>query len=152
MNLPQIQRILQDFEKESSQMDMKEEMMGDSIDDAMEEDEGEGNEEEESGRILEEVLAEIGVSVGQQVRRALRSSPLPPPASFSFLLLGLHRAPLRTSGADPALHTARRDPLLPPDLDNRRTIPTSSGRHGRRWGSPCTFRRRRRRRGGRVAG
>lgn len=72
MNLPQIQKILQDFEKESSQMDMKEEMMGDAIDDVMEED-GEG-EEEEGDRILDEVLAEIGISVGQQV-------------SFSILLL-----------------------------------------------------------------
>ena len=35
-NLPQIQRILMEFEKESSMMDMKEEMMGDAIDDAME--------------------------------------------------------------------------------------------------------------------
>lgn len=66
MNLPQIQRILQEFEKESSTMDMKEEMMSDSIDDVME-DEGEG-EEEEGDRILDEVLAEIGISVGQQVR------------------------------------------------------------------------------------
>jgi charged multivesicular body protein 2A len=65
MNLPQIQRILQDFEKESSMMDMKEEMMSDSIDDVME-DEGEGEEAEED-RILDEVLAEIGISVGQQV-------------------------------------------------------------------------------------
>lgn len=41
--------------------------MGDAIDDAMEDDVGE-TEEEEGDRILEEVLAEIGVSVGQQVR------------------------------------------------------------------------------------
>ena len=67
MNLPQIQRILQEFERESSMMDMKEEMMGESIDDAMEDDVGE-TEEEEGDRILDEVLAEIGVSVGQQVR------------------------------------------------------------------------------------
>lgn len=46
-------------------MDMKEEMMGDSIDDVME-DEGE-TEEAEGDKILEEVLAEIGISVGQQV-------------------------------------------------------------------------------------
>lgn len=68
MNLPQIQRILQEFEKESSQMDMKEEMMGESIDDAMDENEGE-TEEEEGNKILEEVLAEIGINVEQQVRR-----------------------------------------------------------------------------------
>jgi charged multivesicular body protein 2A len=31
MNLPQIQKILMDFEKESSVMDMKEEMMNDAV-------------------------------------------------------------------------------------------------------------------------
>lgn len=68
MNLPQISKILQEFEKESSMMDMKEEMMSDSIDDVMEDDNGENEEEVEGERILEEVLAEIGISVGQQVR------------------------------------------------------------------------------------
>lgn len=80
MNLPQIQRILQDFEKESSMMDMKEEMMGDAIDDAMDDELGE-TEEEEGDRILDEVLAEIGVSVGQQVR------PLPMPLSLATIPL-----------------------------------------------------------------
>jgi len=65
MNLPQISKILQDFERESSAMDMKEEMMSDTIDDVME-DEGE-TEEEESDKILKQVLDEIGVSVSQQV-------------------------------------------------------------------------------------
>ncbi|BGO92219.1 hypothetical protein NBRC10512_000951 [Rhodotorula toruloides] len=74
LNLPQIQRILQDFEKESSMMDMKEEMMGDAIDDAMKDDVGE-TEEEEGDRILEEVLAEIGVSVGQQLGEAPTALP-----------------------------------------------------------------------------
>lgn len=45
MNLPQISKILQDFERESSAMDMKEEMMSDTIDDVMD-DEGETEEEE----------------------------------------------------------------------------------------------------------
>ncbi|BGP40916.1 ESCRT-III subunit protein did4 [Rhodotorula kratochvilovae] len=74
LNLPQIQRILQDFEKESSMMDMKEEMMGDAIDDAMDDELGE-TEEEEGDRILEEVLAEVGVSVGQQLGEAPTSLP-----------------------------------------------------------------------------
>lgn len=38
MNLPQIQRILQEFEKQSDVMDMKEEIMNDAIDDAMEDE------------------------------------------------------------------------------------------------------------------
>ncbi|KAI5475519.1 SNF7 family protein, charged multivesicular body protein 2A [Pseudohyphozyma bogoriensis] len=74
MNLPQIQRILTEFERESSQMDMKEEMMGESIDDVMEDGEGEG-EEEQSDKILEEVLAEIGISVGQQLGEAPTTAP-----------------------------------------------------------------------------
>jgi charged multivesicular body protein 2A len=43
LKLPQIQKIMMDFEKESEIMDMKEEMMSDAIDDAMGE---EGDEEE----------------------------------------------------------------------------------------------------------
>lgn len=38
LNLPQIQKILQEFEKQSEIMDMKEEIMNDAIDDAMGED------------------------------------------------------------------------------------------------------------------
>ena len=43
MKLPQIQKIMQDFERQSEQLDMKTEMMEDAIDDAME---GEDDEEE----------------------------------------------------------------------------------------------------------
>lgn len=71
-NLPQIQRILQEFEKESAVMDMKEEMMGDAIDDAMED---EDTEEAEGDKILDEVLAEIGISVGQQLGEVPTMSP-----------------------------------------------------------------------------
>lgn len=38
LNLPQIQRILQEFEKQSEVMDMKEEVMNDAMDDAMEDE------------------------------------------------------------------------------------------------------------------
>lgn len=68
LNLPQIQRIMNEFEKESSTMDMKEEMMSDAVDDAMEaEDEGEG-EEMEGDKILKEVLDEIGMNMNDAVR------------------------------------------------------------------------------------
>lgn len=63
----QIQKIMMDFEKESATMDMKEEMMSDAVDDAMDQ-EGEEEEEVEGDRILKEVLDEIGISIGQQVR------------------------------------------------------------------------------------
>ncbi|CAH0560808.1 unnamed protein product [Brassicogethes aeneus] len=60
LNLPQIQRILQDFEKQSEIMDMKEEIMNDAIDDAMEGD----DDEEESDAIVNQVLDELGLQLG----------------------------------------------------------------------------------------
>ena len=65
LNLPQIQRIMNEFEKESATMDMKEEMMSDAVDDVM--DEGLEDEEEEGDKILRQVLDEIGVDLSQQV-------------------------------------------------------------------------------------
>jgi len=65
LNLPQIQRIMNEFERESATMDMKEEMMSDAVDDVMD-DELE-DEEEESDKILKQVLDEIGVGISQQL-------------------------------------------------------------------------------------
>jgi len=64
LNLPSIQRIMNDFEKESSMMDMKEEMMSEAVDDVMDEE----DEEEEGDKILKQVLDEIGVDLSQRVR------------------------------------------------------------------------------------
>ncbi|EPQ58500.1 Snf7-domain-containing protein [Gloeophyllum trabeum ATCC 11539] len=68
LNLPAIQRIMNEFEKESSMMDMKEEMMSDAVDDVMEDDLE--DEEEEGDKILKEVLDEIGVSLSHQLTDA----------------------------------------------------------------------------------
>ncbi|KAH6573458.1 hypothetical protein BASA50_008157 [Batrachochytrium salamandrivorans] len=63
VNLPQISKIMMDFEQESEMMNMKEEMMNDAIDDVMED----GDEEEESDRIVNEVLDEIGIGLNQSL-------------------------------------------------------------------------------------
>lgn len=63
MNLPQIQKILHEFEKQSEIMDMKEEMISEHIDDAME-DEGD---EEESDAVVSQVLDELGLQLGDQL-------------------------------------------------------------------------------------
>jgi len=63
LNLPQIQRILQEFEKQSEIMDMKEEMMNDAIDDAMEGDE----DEEESDAVVSQVLDELGLQLNVEL-------------------------------------------------------------------------------------
>lgn len=67
LNLPAIQRIMNEFEKENATMDMKEEMMSDAVDDAMDAEE---DEEEEGDKILKQVLDEIGVDLSQQVTNA----------------------------------------------------------------------------------
>ncbi|XP_061717472.1 charged multivesicular body protein 2a [Cydia pomonella] len=59
LNMPQIQKILQEFEKQSEIMDMKEEMMNDSIDEAMEGDE----DEEESDAVVGQILDELGLQL-----------------------------------------------------------------------------------------
>lgn len=63
LNLPQIQQILHEFEKQSEIMDMKEEMINDTMDDAME-DEGD---EEESDAVVSQVLDELGLQLGDQL-------------------------------------------------------------------------------------
>lgn len=69
MNLPALQRIAMEFERENDVMDQRQEMMDDAIDEAT----GMEGEEEEGEDILKEVLDEIGVDLNQAV-----CSPGPP--------------------------------------------------------------------------
>merc|ERR1719450_1044621 len=66
MNLPQIQKIMTEFEKQNEMMGMKEEMMADAMDDAFADDEDEDEEE----NILGSVLAELGVEGGNKMASA----------------------------------------------------------------------------------
>lgn len=61
MNLPSLQRIAMEFEKENDIMDQRQEMMDDAIDDTMEAD------EEESEEIVNQVFDEIGIDLNQAV-------------------------------------------------------------------------------------
>lgn len=63
MNLPGLQRIAMEFERENEIMDERQEMMDDAIDEAT----GMEGEEEEGEDIIKEVLDGIGVDLGQQV-------------------------------------------------------------------------------------
>merc|ERR1712035_78023 len=62
MKLPQIQKIMQEFEKQSEMMNMKEEM-NDVMDDAM----GDEDDEEESEAVVNKVLDELGLEMGAEV-------------------------------------------------------------------------------------
>jgi hypothetical protein len=63
MNLPSLQRIAMEFERENDIMEQRQEMMDDAIDDAMD-----VGLEEEGDEVVEQVLEEIGVDLSQSVR------------------------------------------------------------------------------------
>ncbi|KAK9777702.1 putative DOA4-independent degradation protein 4 [Seiridium cardinale] len=60
MNLPALQRIAMEFERENDIMEQRQEMMDDAIDDAMD-----TGIEEEGDEVVEQVLEEIGVDLNQ---------------------------------------------------------------------------------------
>lgn len=62
MNLPQLQRIAMEFERENDIMEQRQEMMDDAVDDAMD-----VGVEEEGDEVVEQVLEEIGVDFNQAV-------------------------------------------------------------------------------------
>ena len=86
MNLPALQRIAMEFEKENDIMDQRQEMMDDAIDDAtgMED-------EEESEDVVNQVLDEIGIDLGQ----AVSTLSLPRPQSLTSYSLARRPADCR---------------------------------------------------------
>ncbi|CEP60890.1 ESCRT-III subunit protein DID4 LALA0_S02e02014g [Lachancea lanzarotensis] len=65
MNLPQLQRISAEFEKQSDLMDQRQEFMDDAVDDAMGD---ELEEDEEVDEIVNKVLDEIGVDLNAKLK------------------------------------------------------------------------------------
>ncbi|CAH8841819.1 unnamed protein product [Trichobilharzia szidati] len=63
MQLPQVQRIMMEFEKQTEMMEMKEEMMNDVIDDAI----GEDTDVDDSENIVNKVLEELGIDLNAQL-------------------------------------------------------------------------------------
>ena len=72
MNLPALQRIAMEFERENDIMDQREEMMGDAIDDVTGLDD-----EEETDEVVNQVLDELGLDLSQSVCFILLSPEQP---------------------------------------------------------------------------
>lgn len=66
MNLPALQRIMMEFQKQSEMMEMKQEVMQDAVDDALEDDE----DVEEQEAIVGAVLDELGIEMGDNLADA----------------------------------------------------------------------------------
>jgi len=63
INLPGLQQIMMEFERQSEFMDMKEESINDTMEEMYEDD----NEEEETDDIINQVLDEIGINLNTQL-------------------------------------------------------------------------------------
>jgi charged multivesicular body protein 2A len=63
MNLPALQKIAMEFERENDIMEQRQEIMDDAMDDAMD-----TGVEEEGDEVVEQVLEEIGIDFNQAVR------------------------------------------------------------------------------------
>mmetsp|Transcript_45572 Transcript_45572/g.103260 ORF Transcript_45572/g.103260 Transcript_45572/m.103260 type:complete len:158 (+) Transcript_45572:216-689(+) len=82
MNIPAITQMMREFEKQSNQMEMTEDMMNDAVDGVMDDGEDEAEEDE----VLNKVLMEIGIDVSQQLSAA-------PTASLPAAQQGVAQAP-----------------------------------------------------------
>jgi len=77
MNLPQIQKIMMEFEKQNEMMGMKEEMMEDAMDDAFADDE----DEDEEDSLLNQVYLELGIEATNNMAAPGTGSIATPAAS-----------------------------------------------------------------------
>lgn len=92
VDVPAINKMMVEFERENAKTEMMQEIMGDAIDDALG---GEENEEEED-RIVSQVLDEIGVSIGEEI-------PDAPTAKTPALETAPAKIAEPAGGDDPAL-------------------------------------------------
>uniref|UniRef100_A0A1D1YPB1 Vacuolar protein sorting-associated protein 2 1 n=1 Tax=Anthurium amnicola TaxID=1678845 RepID=A0A1D1YPB1_9ARAE len=106
MNLPSLQKIMQEFERQNEKMEMVTEVMGDAIDDALEGDE----EETETEELVSQVLDEIGIDINEQLVKA-PSSAVAAPA-----------APNKVAQAEAASEDGGIDSELQARLDNLRKM------------------------------
>eukprot|EP01126_Amoeba_proteus_P020019 TRINITY_DN2046_c0_g2_i6.p2 TRINITY_DN2046_c0_g2~~TRINITY_DN2046_c0_g2_i6.p2 ORF type:complete len:126 (+),score=42.27 TRINITY_DN2046_c0_g2_i6:462-839(+) len=66
INLPALQQIMMEFEKQSQIMDMKEEVISDTMEEMWESD----GEEEETDEIVNQILDEIGINLKSELVNA----------------------------------------------------------------------------------
>eukprot|EP01121_Diplochlamys_sp_Union-15-3_P017986 TRINITY_DN6453_c0_g1_i1.p1 TRINITY_DN6453_c0_g1~~TRINITY_DN6453_c0_g1_i1.p1 ORF type:complete len:136 (+),score=33.84 TRINITY_DN6453_c0_g1_i1:35-409(+) len=84
INLPAMQQIMMEFERQSEIMNMKEEVIGETMDDMLEQD----DEEEETETIINQVLDEIGIDIGQELADTPSSGAVKQPARKERVAVG----------------------------------------------------------------
>ena len=111
MSSANIQKIMMEFEKQNEMMGMKEEMMGDAMDEAFDDD----DDDEEENSIVDQVLAELDVVQKDQMAVAPTTSA---EASSAVDVSAGEQQPAAAGGGDPAADDL--DKELQKRLDNLR--------------------------------
>ncbi|CAL9729319.1 DOA4-independent degradation protein 4 [Monosporozyma unispora] len=70
VQLPNLQRIVMDFEKQSDIMDQKQEIIDETMEDSMGVDEDELNEDEQANEIINKIVDEIGVDLSTKMNNS----------------------------------------------------------------------------------
>ena len=112
MNLPKIQEIMAEFEKQNEMMGMKDEMMGDAMDEAF----GDDDDDEEEESIVGQVLQELGVE--QMDKMAVAPTTSAAASSAVDVSAGEAQPAAASGGADPGADDL--DAELQKRLDNLR--------------------------------
>jgi charged multivesicular body protein 2A len=99
VDVPAINKMMQDFEKENMKTEMMQEIMGDAIDDVLG---GEENEEEEEA-IVNQVLDEIGISFGEDLPSAAPTNTIGVQESAPTGKVAMSETPGGGPSDDPAL-------------------------------------------------
>jgi len=73
MNLPGLQQIMMEFEKQSEMMDMKQEIMDDTVDEVL----GDEEDDEESEQLVNQVLDELGLNLTGEMASAPQAMQQP---------------------------------------------------------------------------
>ena len=95
VDVPALNKMMAEFEKENAKTEIMQEIMGDTLDDAFADE----NTEEEEDAIVNQVLDEIGVSFGEELPEAA----LGVPTSGIQESAGSSKVPVAAAAEDPAL-------------------------------------------------
>ena len=93
LKLPELQKIMMDFERETEIMDLKEELISDTIDDAI----GDEDEDEESEALVQKVFDELGLEFTDELSGVTPGKGLPEQQVNATSDLEARLADLKTS-------------------------------------------------------
>jgi len=108
INVPTVTKMMAEFERENARTEMMQEVLGDAIDDALEED---GTADEED-RVVNQILDEIGIDFGEELPDAGIMSGVGTPAAVEASSSSPAKVATAAGGGGGGPSTPSDDPAL----------------------------------------